>query len=146
MRKQIVLVLALAAPLIAAAAASADRGSWNNWHVHDGTPAANVYTDENGLTHRPAVFFPAIFTGGNVAAYIADPSLWAYCIDATDKALAGIDGDVDGSKSVAGVCMNESNVIHLLAVPAGQSPPDDGWSLIPIAGNSTLYYKLTPNG
>jgi hypothetical protein len=140
MRSPIVLTAAITALLAVAAPASADRGSWNGWHVHDGT--AVPYTDAGGLTHRSVAIFPAIFTGGNVAAYIADPSLWAYCPNATDKPLLG-DGVVDGSKSTAGVCMNEGTVIHLLSVPAGQSAPE-GWS--PIPGSSTGYYKLTARG
>src|SRR4030067_1868439 len=75
--------LSVAAVLVAAffvypasAVASADRGSWNNWHVHEGTAVPS--TDAGGLTHRGAVFFPAIFTGGNVAAYVAHPALDAY--------------------------------------------------------------------
>ena len=71
-----------------------------------------------------------------------DPALWAYRPNATDKAFLG-DGDVDGSKSTAGVCMNESTVIHLLSVPTGQSAPE-GWS--PIPGSATGYYRLTPRG
>ena len=140
MHRSIQLVVASAACLVLAAPASADRGSWNGWHVHDGT--AVPYTDADGLTHRGVAIFPGIFTGGNSAAYIADPSLWAYCPNATDKGLLG-DGVVDGSKSTAGVCMNESTVIHLLSVPVGQSPPK-GWS--PIPGSSTGYYLLTPQG
>ena len=112
----------LLAAFALATAASADRGSWNGWHVHDGT--AVPYTDAGGLTHRGVAIFPAIFTGGNAAAYIADPSLWAYCPNATDKALLG-DGVVDGSKSAAGVCMNENSVIHLLDVP-GRRPHRTG--------------------
>lgn len=140
MLSPIVLTAAIAALLAVAAPANADRGSWNGWHVHDGT--AVPYTDARGLTHRGVAIFPAIFTGGNAAAYIADPSLWAYCPNATDKALLG-DGVVDGSKSAAGVCMNENSVIHLLDVPEGPSPPNR-WLRIP--GTATGYYMLTANG
>jgi hypothetical protein len=45
--------------------ARADRQSFNNWHVHDGGTGT---TDATGLTHRGVAFFPAIFTGGDVAA------------------------------------------------------------------------------
>ena len=118
--------------------ASADRGSWNNWHVHDGT--AVPYTDASGLTHRGAVFFPAIFTGGDTAAYIADPSLWAYCTDATDKALVGGDG---GAKAAAGQCQNEDNIIHLQIAPSDAQAPA-GWASLPPSGGNTVYYLLTP--
>ena len=130
MRRSIMLAAAIAAGLVFAASASADREVFNNWHVHNGLPGG-----------RPAAFFPAIL-GVSLSAYQADPALWAYCPNATDKALLG-DGVVDGSKSSAGVCMNESTVIHLLSVPAGQSPPE-GWS--PIPGSSTGYYQLTARG
>lgn len=128
MRRSIVLAVTSAACLVLAAPASADRPVFNNWHVHSGLPGA-----------RPAVFFPAIL-GVSLEVYQADPALWAYCPDATDKGLLG-DGVVDGSKSTAGVCFNEGTVIHLLSVPAGRSPPA-GWSQLP--GSSTGYYKLVP--
>jgi hypothetical protein len=118
--------------------ASAERGSWNNWHVHDGT--TEVYTDASGLTHRGATFFPAIFTGGDTAAYIADPSLWAYCTDATDKALVGGDG---GAKAGAGQCQNEDNIIHLQGVATG-APAPTGWTALAPSGGFTFYYLLTP--
>lgn len=130
MRRPITLAAALAASLAVAAPASAAREVFNNWHVHSGLPGG-----------RPAVFFPTIL-GVSLSAYQADPALWAYCPNATDKPLIG-DGVVDGSKSTAGVCTNDRTVIHLLSVPAGQSPPA-GWSLIP--GSSTGYYRLTARG
>jgi hypothetical protein len=127
MRRTIMLAAVGAAGLVLAASANADREVLNNWHVHNGLPGG-----------RPAAFFPTIL-GVSLQAYQADPALWAYCPNATDKPLLG-DGVVDGSKSTAGVCMNESTVIHLLSVPTGQSPPES-WS--PIPGSSTGYYKLT---
>src|SRR5438552_17076573 len=68
----------------AAGPAGADRQSFNNWHVHDG---GKGITDATGLTHRGVAFFPAIFTGGDVAAYKTNPSLLVYCPNATDKKL-----------------------------------------------------------
>lgn len=133
-----VFVVAVLAAALFVYSASADRGSWNNWHVHDGT--AVPFTDSSGLTHRGAAFFPAIFTGGNVAAYIADPSLWAYCTDATDKALVGGEG---GSKEAAGQCRNESYIIHL-KVNASDAPAPEGWTALPPSGGFTAYYLLTP--
>ena len=130
MRRSIMLAVASAACLVLAAPASADRSVFNNWHVHNGLPGG-----------RPAAFFPAILDV-SLEAYQADPALWAYCPNATDKVLLG-DGVVDGSKSTAGVCMNEGTIIHLLSVQAGQSPPA-GWSALP--GSSTGYYELTPRG
>jgi hypothetical protein len=129
-RRSIMLAVASAACLVLAAPASADRSVFNNWHVHNGLPGG-----------RPAAFFPAIL-GVSLEAYQADPALWAYCPNATDKPLLG-DGVVDGSKSTAGVCMNEGTIIHLLSVPTGQAAPA-GWSQLP--GSSTGYYQLTPRG
>ena len=61
---------------VATGPARADRQSFNNWHVHDGGTGT---TDATGLTHRGSAFFPAIFTGGDVAAYKSSPSLLVYC-------------------------------------------------------------------
>lgn len=124
------LLAGILGALVVAYPASAEREVFNNWHIHSGLSG-----------HRPAAFFPAIL-GVSLSTYQADPALWAYCPNATDKALLG-DGVVDGSKSTAGVCMNETTVIHLLSVPSGQSPPE-GWTAIP--GSSTVYYRLTSRG
>jgi hypothetical protein len=116
----------LAAALAAAPSASADREVFNNWHVHNGLPGG-----------RPAVFFPAIL-GVSLAHYQADPAIWAYCPDATDKVL--LPNGPHGSKSGAGVCINEQTVIHILTVEDHQSAPA-GWT--PLPGSSTGYYQLT---
>ena len=112
--------------------ASAERGSWNNWHVHDGGSG----TDSTGLTHRGLVFFPQIFGSG----YASTPSLWAYCTDATDKALVGGDG---GAKAAAGQCRNEDNIIHLQIMPSDAQAPV-GWMSLPPSGGNTVHYLLTP--
>ena len=117
----------------ASIAASADRGSWNNWHVHDGGSGT---VDSTGLTHRGLVFFPQIFGSG----YASTPSLWAYCTDATDKALVGGDG---GAKSAAGQCQNELNIIHLQGIATG-SPAPAGWTALTPGVAFTFYYLLTP--
>lgn len=140
MRRFGVFVTAVLMTALFAFPASAERGSWNNWHVHDGTGTPTV--DSTGLTHRGAVFFPAIF-GVSTATYIATPSLWAYCTDATDKNLVGGDG---GAKAAAGQCQNETNIIHLQGVASGDPAPN-GWTALP--ANSpfpgfTIYYRLTP--
>ncbi len=116
--------------------ASADRGSWNNWHVHDG---GNNTVDSTGLTHRSLSIFPAIFG----ASYATTPSLWAYCTDATDKQLVGGDG---GAKAAAGHCENDSYIIHLQAIVTGDPAPEGWTSLSPNAPfvGFTLYYLLTP--
>ena len=119
----------LAVALAAASPASAGREVFNNWHVHNGLAGG-----------RPAVFFPAIL-GVSLAQYQADPTLWAYCPDATDKVL--LPNGQQGSKSGAGICANEATVIHILTVEDDQSPPA-GWT--PIPGSATGYYQLTPRG
>jgi hypothetical protein len=129
MRNATALAAAVVAALAAAAPASADRDVFTNWHVHNGLPGG-----------RPAVFFPTIL-GVSLADYQADPSLWAYCPDATDKVL--LPNGANGSKTAAGVCMNDTTVIHIMTVEPGQSAPEN-WS--PIPNTSTGYYRLTPRG
>lgn len=117
--------------LLVASPASAAR-EFTNWHIHSGLT-------ELGGRHRSAAFFPALL-GVDPATYKASPALWAYCPDATDKVLVGGDG---GRQGAAGVCMNETSVIHLLTVRPGQTPPA-GWTLVP--GLTSTYYELTPAG
>ena len=128
----------------AAGPAGADRQSFNNWHVHDG---GTGNTDASGLTHRGVAFFPAIFTGGDVAAYENNPSLLVYCPNATDKTLLH-DGALPGENLRDGVCMNEQNIIHLKSVPdaeVGRVPT--GWTQIfheTVDGTGyTTFYMLT---
>jgi hypothetical protein len=119
----------------AASSASADRGAFENWHVHDGGSG----TDASGLVHRGLALFPAILTGGNVAAYLTDP---AYCPDATDKFL--LPNGANGEFPAAGICTTDAYVIHLRAIPSGDPTPT-GWqgSGFPIQG-AEVYYRLTP--
>jgi len=137
---RVAVIAVLVAPLFvypASIAASADRGSWNNWHVHDGFPGhEGPYTDESGLRHVGLVFFPVIFG----PTYASDPTLWAYCTDATDKGLVGGDG---GAKSAAGQCENELNIIHLQGIATGDPVPT-GWTAAATSGDFTWYYLLTP--
>jgi hypothetical protein len=126
--------------------AGADRQSFDNWHVHDGGTGT---TDATGLTHRGVAFFPAIFTGGDVAAYKSNPSLLVYCPNATDKTLLH-DGALPGENLRDGVCMNDPYIIHLKSVPdadVGEVPA--GWTQVfheTVAGTGyTTFYMLTPN-
>ena len=130
----------------AAGSAGADRQSFNNWHVHDGGTGT---TDASGLTHRGVAFFPAIFTGGDVAAYKSNPSLLVYCPNATDKTLLH-DGALPGENLRDGVCINDLYVIHLKSVAdadVGQVPA--GWTQVfheTLAGTGyTTFYMLTPH-
>jgi len=135
MRRLGVFVTAVLMTALFAFPASADRGSWNNWHVHDG---GTGQVDSTGLTHRGLVFFPEIFG----PTYATTPALWAYCTDATDKNLVG--GD-EGVKAAAGQCQNDSSIIHLQGIPAGDPAPE-GWTSLsstPFPG-FTIYYRLTP--
>ena len=111
------------------------RGSWNNWHVHDLPPGEEVYTEENGLTHRGFAVFPRIFDD-----YATTPSLHAYCPDGVDKGLLGGGG---GSKPAAGTCQNEDTLIHLKNQANG-APGPAGWSFLSAGLSHTVYYRLTP--
>jgi len=131
------LLTLVAASLAFAAPSVAARGSWNNWHVHDGSPT--VYTDATGLTHRGVSIFPAMF-GISSTAYIASPALWAYCTDATDKSLLG-PTPVNGNQPLnAGHCQNASSIIHIRANPGSQLPP--GWTGL-VSGGVTYFFKIT---
>jgi hypothetical protein len=129
----------------ATGSAGAERQSFNNWHVHDGGTGT---TDATGLTHRGVAFFPAIFTGGDVAAYKSNPSLLVYCPNATDKTLLH-DGALPGENLRDGVCMNDLNIIHLKSVPdADVGGVPAGWTQVfheTLAGMGyTTFYMLTP--
>lgn len=117
----------------AATTLTADRGSWNNWHVHDGT--APPYTDETGLTHVGFAVFPQIFED-----YATTPSRHAYCPNGIDKGLVGGDG---GSKQASGTCQNEDNLIHLQNNANG-APGPAGWIGLSPGPSFTVYYRLTP--
>src|SRR5215208_2760975 len=104
--KNLQAVTAIAAALtlaaVAAAPAEADRGSYENWHVHDGGSGV----DASGLVHRGLAFFPAILTGGDVGAYLQDP---AYCPNATDKLT--LPAGTKGQFTIVGVCMTDAFLI-----------------------------------
>ena len=131
MRRVGVFFVAVMAAALFVFPASADRGSWNNWHVHDGGSGV----DASGLHHAGTVFFPRIWS-----TYASDSTLWAYCADATDKALVGGDG---GAMLVSGQCRNEYYIIHLKGVETG-SPAPEGWTAVTTVRQYTVYYKLTP--
>jgi hypothetical protein len=128
----VALTLGLAA--VAAAPATAERGSYLNWHVHDGGSG----TDANGLVHRGLAFFPAILTGGDVAAYLQDP---AYCPDATDKLT--LPAGTNGEYPLVGQCQTNAFVIHLRAIPTGDAVPPGYQSTGRTTGGATVYYALT---
>jgi hypothetical protein len=125
-------VLGLAA--IPATPAAALRGSYNNWHVHDGGDGV----DANGLVHRGFAFFPDILTAGDKATYLDDP---AYCPDATDKLT--LPAGSNGEYPLVGVCMTNAVVIHLRAIPAGDSVPSGYQSTGSTTGGAVVYYLLT---
>lgn len=128
------LATGLCLAAVAAGPVAADRGAFNNWHVHDGGNGV----DANGLVHRGLVFFPAIVAGGNVATYLQDP---AYCPDATDKLL--LPNGANGEFPIAGICMTRAYVIHLRAIPSDHPVPpgwqDTGWT----TAGAEVYYRLT---
>jgi hypothetical protein len=124
----VAVTLGLAA--IAAAPATADRGSYLNWHVHDG----GTGVDASGLAHRPAAFFPGILPGD----YAQDP---AYCPDATDKLT--LPAGTNGEFPLVGDCFTNAFVIHLRAIPAGDPVPPGYQSTGVTTGGATVYYLLT---
>lgn len=128
------MVAAAALATIGVGSALAERGSYNNWHVHDGGSG----TDASGLVHRGLVFFPAILTGGDVGAYLQDP---AYCADATDKLT--LPAGTNGEFPLVGQCQTNALVIHLRAVPAGEAVPPGYQSTGWITGGAVVYYELT---
>ena len=135
-------------PITMGGGSALTRPSFKNWHVHDGGTGT---TDASGLTHRGVGFFPKIFTGGDVAAYKSDPSLWAYCPNATDKTLLHPDGALPGENLRDGVCINALYNIHLKSVPeADVDQVPDGWTAVPnfqetVAGTVyKTFYLLTP--
>jgi hypothetical protein len=128
------IAVALGLAAVPAVPANADRGSYNNWHVHDGGSGL----DANGLVHRGLAFFPAILTAGDVATYLEDP---AYCPDATDKLT--LPAGTNGEFPLVGDCFTSGFVIHLRAIPAGDPAPpgyqSTGWT----TGGAVVYYTLT---
>jgi hypothetical protein len=128
------IVAALGLAAVGAVPALAERGSYNNWHVHDGGSGI----DANGLVHRGLAFFPAILTGGDVDAYLQDP---AYCPDATDKLT--LPAGTNGEFPLVGQCEMNAFVIHLRAIPAGDVVPPGYQSTGWITGGAVVYYKLT---
>lgn len=127
MRRLLTVAATLVTAMLAAAAPGFAERDYNNWHVHSGQPG-----------QAGVVFFPAIF-GVSEATYMATPSLWAYCPDATDKTLVGGDG---GDKLVSGICMNDLYVIHLKGVPTGDPAPD--WPIARVTPSGfTIYYMFT---
>ena len=130
----LVAALALTLAAVAASPALADRGSYNNWHVHDGGSGI----DANGLVHRGLAFFPAILTGGDVSAYLQDP---AYCPDATDKLT--LPAGTNGEFPLVGECKTNAFVIHLRAIPAGDAVPPGYDSTGRSTGGAVVYYALT---
>ena len=128
------IVAALGLAAVGAVPALAERGSYNNWHVHDGGSG----TDANGLVHRGLAFFPAILAGGVVGAYLEDP---AYCQDATDKLT--LPAGTNREFPLVGHCETDAFVIHLRAIPAGDAVPPGYQSTGWITGGAVVYYKLT---
>lgn len=137
MRSLKLLLGVVCAAVLFAVPASAERGSWNNWHVHDGQAGLNP--DSSGLHHAPLAFFGLIWPD-----YATNQSRWAYCPDATDKSLVGGSG---GAMLVSGICQNEEYVIHLKGVHASRDwEPHGGWTYVTNAGPGgqyKVYYKLT---
>jgi hypothetical protein len=143
MKKWILLAVAAGALSCSVGAARALGPSElpQTWHIHDCTSACV-------LPHAPVAFFPAILTGGNVPAYLADP---ARCPDATDKAFLGggqpptSDGVEQNQPLREGVCMTSTTIIHLKSI-APDAPAKSGWTYLSTSGGFATYYLLTSVG
>jgi hypothetical protein len=121
----------------AAASMSANRGSWNNWHVHDLPYGAEPYTDAEGLRHEDYNIWPVIWPD-----YPSDESPVVYCIDGAEKVLVGGDG---GSKLAAGTCRNDRYIIQIQLNASDAPAPAErsGWIALPLGNGFILYYRLT---
>lgn len=121
-----------------AASMTANRGSWNGWHVHDLPYGSEFYTDAEGLRHEDYNIWPVIWPD-----YPSDQSPVVYCIDGAEKELVGGDG---GSKVAAGTCRNELYIIQIKVNASDAPAPAEasGWTALPLGNGFTLYYRLTP--
>jgi hypothetical protein len=119
----------------AATAQKGERGSWNNWHVHDLDYGEAPYTDENGLRHEDYNLFPMIWSD-----YPSEESPVVYCMDGAEKFLIGGDG---GSKLAAGTCRNELYIIQI-QLNDDDAPAPAGWPSLDLGDLGTFYYRLTP--
>ncbi len=135
MRRFLMLMIAvgMVAVSVPALAANTERGSWNNWHVHDLEFGAEPFTDANGLRHEDYSIWPVIWPD-----YPSDESPVVYCTDGAEKALVGGDG---GSKQAAGTCRNDVYIIQI-QLNASDAPAPAKWTALPL-GDLTLYYRLT---
>lgn len=124
-------ILALGVLAIAAPALGHGVPNNANWHTHDGGAGAH---------HKPVVFFPDLFLQEGLGTYGVDVE-YVDCPNATDKGLLAPGGK--GTVHVAGVCMNDEYVIHLIS---GVEAPE-GWETITWGPNSVeFHYRLTPRG
>jgi hypothetical protein len=122
----------------AVASMTANRRSWNGWHVHDLPYGSPQYTDEDGLRHEDYNIWPVIWPD-----YPSEQSPVVYCIDGAEKALVGGDG---GSKLAAGTCRNDLYIIQIQLNDSDAPAPAErsGWTALPLGNGFTLYYRLTP--
>ncbi|HSM36313.1 MAG TPA: hypothetical protein VK837_07960, partial [Longimicrobiales bacterium] len=121
----------------AAASMSANRTSWNNWHVHDLPYGTAQYTDAEGLRHEDYNIWPVIWPD-----YPSEASPVVYCTDGAEKALVGGDG---GSKVASGTCRNELYIIQIKVNASDAPAPAEGsgWIPLPLGNGFTLNYRLT---
>lgn len=120
----------------AAAPMNANRGSWNNWHVHDLPYGTEPYTDAEGLVHKDYDIWPVIWPD-----YPSAQSPVVYCIDGAEKLLVGGDG---GSKMASGTCRNDLYIIQIRLNASDAPAPSGKWTPLPLGNGLTFYYRLTP--
>lgn len=130
-RLSLATILALGVLAIAAPALAHDVPNNANWHTHDGLSGADAH-------HKGLVFFPDLFEQEDLGEYGVDVA-YVDCPNATDKGLLAPGGK--GTVRVAGVCMNDEYVIHLLS---GIEAPE-GWGTV-TWNDVEFHYRLTPRG
>lgn len=129
--RKLSLVLALGMLVMTTPALAHDVPNDSGWHTHDGLVGA-------GAHHKPVVFFPTLFAEEGLGVYGVDVD-YVDCPNATDKGLLAPGGK--GAVHVAGICMNDEYVIHLLS--GVNAPP--GWETVTWNGVD-YHYRLTARG
>ena len=132
MRKlTLAVILTLATVALGGPALAHDVPNDTAWHTHD---------DGGGGHHKGTVFFYDLFEEEGLE-YPVDGG-FVDCPNATDKGLLAPGGK--GAVHVAGICMNDQYVIHLLS---GVDAPQ-GWETItyPLVNGVDYHYRLTPRG
>ena len=129
------IVAALGLAAVGAVPALAERGSYNNWHVHDGGSG----TDANGLVHRGLAVLPGHPGGRRCGRLLAGPGVLPGRNRQADPAGGnewGVPARRPGARRIR-------LLIHLRAIPAGDTVPPGYQSTGWVTGGAVVYYTLT---